>query len=69
MDVRDYIQVRIKSIKDADRTQHDGIYREETKEQRRARISELNNLLDVMRSGTVITEYQRGYENGQQLPF
>jgi len=48
-----YINTRIKALQDATNTAHDGIWREETKEQRESRINELQNLLDVMSSKTL----------------
>ena len=44
----DYIGTRIEAIKAAGTTEHDGIWRHETPEQRASRIDELDNLLDVM---------------------
>lgn len=50
MTLTDYILNRIAALKTADTTQHDGIWREETPEQRASRVNELENLLAVMSS-------------------
>lgn len=44
MNIYEYIAIRIEALKDADRTQFEGIHRESTKEERLVRISELENL-------------------------
>ena len=52
-DITEYIRMRIKSIELADSTQHDGLWREETIEQRKSRVDELQNLLDLLSAHAV----------------
>jgi len=50
MKLREYITFRINAIRQADTSEHDGIHRHESKEQRTSRIDELENLLNVIKA-------------------